>query len=215
VTAPDAGYTAAFLAKSAIPWLRKRYPDSVIIEEFVCGTAGAARIDLAVFTDTDIHGIEIKGDGDKPDRLVAQGTLYSTVCTEVHLLPSPNFLRERTGLSKWWKALPDWWGLVELNEDTGNLNIRKHAPKSPLLSPESLGNLLWAVELRDACKEARIKVKASWNRQRCIDALVESQTLPVIKRLVASRIKKRDWKTIREPWKSRAFMDDLMEQGME
>lgn len=62
-------------------------PDSLIIEELgLCH--GSARVDVAVINGC-IHGIEIKSDCDKLDRLPRQIRVYSSVLDEVTLVVAP------------------------------------------------------------------------------------------------------------------------------
>src|ERR1700754_1542835 len=108
--------TARDLCEQAIVWLRKEWPDAVIIPELSVANWGGARLDLAAVTQTELIGVEIKGDGDSTARLSLQGMLSSSVCSRMFLLPSgnlrekclkakpPGWLMARNGAGGWWQA---------------------------------------------------------------------------------------------------------------
>jgi hypothetical protein len=96
------------LLSLAVDWLVSAYPDSLIVPELSVGTWGAALLDVAAITATEIVGIEIKGEGDSPARLPLQAALYSKAATRMFFLASPT-LEERC-----FRHLPDAWGRLTI-----------------------------------------------------------------------------------------------------
>lgn len=145
---------AAALLELAIDWLAERYPDSLIVPELSIGSWGAALLDVAAITETEIIGIEIKGEGDSPARMPLQASLYSKAATRMFFLPCPA-LEERC-----FKHLPDAWGCLTIREgkieqrlgawrqrmvEYGDLSYRE--PKELCVAPAQLLQCLWRAEL--------------------------------------------------------------------
>ena len=63
----------------AVDWLAETYPGSIIVTELSVADWGGALVDVAAITETEIVGVEIKGDGDSPARLKLQGMAYGRV----------------------------------------------------------------------------------------------------------------------------------------
>ncbi len=82
-------YTADVLTEMAEKWLRKQYPDAIIMREFNAAKWGGALIDVVALTKTQIIGIEIKGHGDTLTRLKLQGPAYSMIASSMYLLCCP------------------------------------------------------------------------------------------------------------------------------
>ena len=101
---------ATDLLPLAIDWLARTYPQSLIVPEFNIGTWGAALLDVAAITETEIIGVEIKGEGDSAARLPLQAALYSKAATRMHFLACPA-LEDRC-----FKHIPDAWGRLVVRD---------------------------------------------------------------------------------------------------
>lgn len=101
---------AAEILPLAIDWLAERYPHSLIVPELSIGTWGAALLDVAAITETEIIGVEIKGEGDSPTRLPLQAAIYSKAATRMFFLPCPA-LEDRC-----FKHIPAAWGKLRLRD---------------------------------------------------------------------------------------------------
>lgn len=100
-------YSADGLKAFAKLWLRRRYPDALIVEEFSLAEYGGALIDVAAIRSDHIVGVEIKGEGDSPARLALQGMMYSRICREIWLLTAPSLAKRCRN------KLPPGWGVIE------------------------------------------------------------------------------------------------------
>lgn len=111
----DAGWgagkmKAAELLPLVIDWLAERYADSLIVPEFSIGTWGAALLDVAAITESEIIGVEIKGAGDSPARLPLQASLYSKAATRMFFLACPELE------ARCFKHLPSAWGRLRVRD---------------------------------------------------------------------------------------------------
>jgi hypothetical protein len=135
---------AAELLPLAIDWLARRYPDSLIVPELSIGTWGAALLDVAAITPTEIIGVEIKGEGDSPARLPLQASLYSKAAARMFFLPCAG-LEERC-----FKHIPDAWGRLMVRDGVIEQGWRYRAPWEPeqlCVAPAQLLQCLWRQEL--------------------------------------------------------------------
>jgi len=189
-------YTALRLCDLAIPWLRAKHPDGIIVKEFVCGSAGDPRIDIACITPKGIIGVENKSDTDSIDRLASQGTTYSSVCAYTYLFASPNLMVAEKNKQKWWRAAPAWWGMMGHTEGRG-VYLMREAPYSKFLAPHAIVGLLWKNELHKLAKDKGLEPKASWNREKLGNLLVDNIPLPVLHLAAMEVLRARDWVS---PW---------------
>ena len=180
------GYPAARLTDMGIEWLAARYPGSLIIREFSIGTWGGALIDLAAVTETEIIGVEIKGDGDSPSRLKLQVPLYSKAAQRMWLLPAPS-LAKRCEAAAWLG-----WGLLTIGDDgairTDSRNAWRSAPRLLPTAPGQLLQALWADELRYI---AGAGIGGSCEGVRAY--LAEEMPLKTLIPRVCDRLRARDW----------------------
>lgn len=131
-----------------IDWLAARYPDSLIVPELSIGTWGSALLDVAAVTETEIIGVEIKGEGDSPARMPLQASLYSKAATRMFFLPCPQ-LEDRC-----FKHLPDAWGKLTVREGRieqklpdWRLRTGETEPEQLCVAPAQLLQCLWRNEL--------------------------------------------------------------------
>lgn len=139
---------AAELLPLAIDWLANRYPNSLIVPELSIGTWGAALLDVAAITQTEIIGVEIKGEGDSPARMPLQASLYSKAATRMFFLPCPA-LQDRC-----FKHLPDAWGRLVIIGDRVERRLSpweeicgEKEPQELCVAPAQLLQCLWRDEL--------------------------------------------------------------------
>jgi hypothetical protein len=192
--------TAHDLCEQATAWLRREWPRAVIIPELSVAAWGGARLDLAAVTETELIGVEIKGDGDSTARLTLQGMLYSSVCSRMFLLPSrdlrekclkakpPGWLMARNGAGTWWQAAKaQGRSLSSFGDDD------KHLPTSAV----RLVDLLWADEIKTAIDIHGVYVGQNLGREAQITALAEELPLKVLRPTVYWLLYRRRWETAR------------------
>ena len=185
-------YTAAQLTDMAIDWLAARYAGAMIVRELSIGDYGAAMLDLAAITETEIIGVEIKGIGDSPTRLKLQGVLYSKAAQRMYLLPTPALL------ARCEKHAPSLWQLlcIEDGEIKHHGWYARSANKQPPKLPTAPAQLLQAFEKRELVELAgRLRVAASM-RMSVVAIATEIAELVPLRELVPAACKllrERDW----------------------
>jgi hypothetical protein len=136
---------AADLLGLAIDWLATTYPESLIVPELSIGTWGAALLDVAAITPTEIIGVEIKGEGDSPARLPLQASLYSKAATRMFFLPCPA-LEERC-----FRHIPDAWGRLVVDGQSVRPALtawgKPKLAEELCVAPAQLLQCLWRQEL--------------------------------------------------------------------
>lgn len=145
---------ASELLPLAIDWLADRYPGALIVPELSIGTWGGALLDVAAITQTEIIGVEIKGEGDSPARMPLQASLYSKAATRMYFLACPA-LQDRC-----FKHLPNAWGKLAVVD--GKIDVvltdwertcievydkDKEPAKKLCVAPGQLLQCLWRDEL--------------------------------------------------------------------
>lgn len=102
-------------------------------------------MDVAAITESEIIGIEIKGEGDSPARMPLQASLYSKAATRMFFLPCPA-LEDRC-----FKHLPEAWGrlVVENGKIRPKLSTWGEPSTAAELctAPAQLLQCLWRDEL--------------------------------------------------------------------
>lgn len=121
------------LTDLAIEWLKEYAPDSIIVRELSVADWGAASIDVAAITPTQIVGVEIKGEGDSPARLDRQGIAYGMAVREMWLLPDVS-IRE-----KCFGKRPPGWGRLEVWDGYVRRDNRARKPGEWVKSKTGLG----------------------------------------------------------------------------
>jgi hypothetical protein len=192
--------TARDLCEQAMLWLRREWPQAVIIPELSVATWGGARLDLAAVTETELIGVEIKGDGDSTARLSLQGMLYSSVCSRMFLLPSknlrekclkakpPGWLMARNGAGAWWQAAK-----VQGRSSSSFGSDGKHLRTSAV----RLVDLLWADEVNTAIDIHGVYVGQKTGRDARVTALAEELPLRVLRPTVYWLLHRRRWELAR------------------
>lgn len=184
---------AADILPLAIDWLANRYPQSLIVPELSVGTWGAALLDVAAITETEIIGVEIKGEGDSPARMPLQASIYSKAATRMFFLPCPQ-LEERC-----FKHLPPAWGRLSVGSGRIEQVLRPWQERTQNVEPEELCvapaqllQCLWRDELdliatRCAVITGKVGVeKLRWE-------LAEQVPLRTLKREVCDALLHRKW----------------------
>ncbi len=128
-----------------------------VVEEVCVGDwKRQARVDIATFTETGLHGIEIKSDADNLKRLNHQIESYAKVFCSVTVVSGPKWAQKVAD------AVPPWVGVVVAEEE------RLYCLRAPGLNPgrckKTTLDLLWKTELTKILKdlgESRVGSKAS------------------------------------------------------
>lgn len=173
----------------AMLWLRQQFPEAILIPELAIAKYGDALLDVAALMPTDIYGVEVKGEGDSPSRLLRQGWVYSRAASHMWVLPSP-CLRQRVA-----RARPPGWGILEVMGDGRvypTLNTyRQRLPNAPA----ALLGILWKRELIALGRE----LEASFNSKSAVhdiaDSIAESIPLGDIRSGVCRTLYKRPWRS--------------------
>ena len=135
----DAGIRALLL-----PFIRREHeghPDLVCLEEFAI-YGGAHRADVAALNGCS-HGYEIKSDRDTLERLPNQVEAYSAIFEQATLVSSPRHLECAVNI------IPQWWGIVEVQLNTGERPFLKRVRASstnPAPNATAIASLLWQSE---------------------------------------------------------------------
>jgi hypothetical protein len=206
---------ASDLLPLAVDWLGATYPGAIIVPELSVSDWGGALVDVAAITETEIIGVEIKGDGDSPARLKLQGMAYGRVCRRMWLLPSPD-LQERCHAQRppGWGRLEIWEGKVRAFNRAIKLGPRiktKHghryeqvrddsrydpcsASESRLLCPYSMCGTLWRDELYDMARLYQVKVTGKANVEPLRQAICEQLPAPAIHAGMIDQLRRREWR---------------------
>lgn len=201
------GYRADDLKIMALHWLRGRYPGALLIPEFCAAKYGDAMIDVAAVTDTELIGIEIKGDGDSPARLERQGWVYSRTATRMYLLPSPSLLTAAQ------KHRPRGWGLITVRDHA--LECGWHKLDKLPNAPAALLDILWKPELLRAGRACGLSLNRSAPVYKIAEKIAEAAPLGRIRSAVLAELLARDWvnvslsgKTVYQPGAALPIMSD-------
>lgn len=195
---------ASELLPLAIEWLSARYPGALIVPELSIGTWGGALLDVAAITETEIIGIEIKGEGDSPARLPLQASLYSKAATRMFFLPCPA-LEERC-----FKHLPGAWGklvardsVIELKltdwERTAIERYGEQPAKRLCTAPGQLLQCLWREDL-DAIARIHQVITGKVGVEGLRDKLAEALPLSVLVPETCMALRRRKWINKRVHW---------------
>lgn len=212
------------LTALAIDWALGKYPGAHVVRELSVADWGGALLDVGIITDSEIIGVEVKGDGDSPARLPLQAVTYPRVCTRMWLLPAPGLM------AKCREAKPNGWGLLELHagavrranvarrrvpppegtpphvarymkrvyeHDPDRYEPAREADRLRQLCPWSLCGTLWAEELRIICKEEADRhpeLARLRNIRPMVDALVETLPVPRLYEHTVRRLRERKWR---------------------
>ena len=136
-------------------WLSKRLGDSsscLLLEELgIC--QGTARIDVAV-VDSHFEGFEIKSDRDSLRRLRHQIELYSKVLDRATIVVGRRHLETAK------ESVPEWWGILQYENDRKPLRIKviRRPKRNKSVDSRALVEMLWyneAIEFLQEISAAR------------------------------------------------------------
>jgi hypothetical protein len=162
----------------------------VVDELEIC--SGKARADMVIISDR-LVGIEIKGPGDRLDRLPRQIEHYSRCFDEVFLVVDEVLLEEASTL------VPGWWGVVVITKGKGGVSYRlkRSSLQNSLVDIEAILSLLWRSEIEELYTRllaAPPPTRASRGRMR--EELVQSQPQRVLKAAGIDALRKRQgWRS--------------------
>lgn len=184
-------WTARDMVPLAAAWLEARYPGAKIVEEFVCGRAAQARIDLAAITEDGIIGVEIKADSDDGLRLAHQGYAFSAVCRKVYLFTAPGSA-ERCARHR-----PESWGDMRIVDTASGpfAAVLIEAKVSPFESAPAMLSLLWRDELARTAAGESIAIARSWSHAKIVDVMADVLPLPHVRVNVCAALGRRRWRT--------------------
>jgi hypothetical protein len=119
--------------------LAELHPGALRVDEL---ETGLSRIDIAVINEN-LTGIEIKSARDSVRRLEQQAVDYSQVCTFA-LVVGPTCKLKAAA-----KIVPDWWGLLDVEQTGGGLVFHpaRAIEPNPAINVRRLAFLLWKPEL--------------------------------------------------------------------
>ena len=136
-----------------------------VLDELPIGnTIGAmTRADVVALGAGQLHGFEIKGEGDTLKRIPLQVSCYG------HVFAAINFVVVEKHLLKLTPLVPTWAGLWVASP--GQLACTRAAGPNPAQSKSWLAGLLWQVELVAFLKSHDVPVRSRWRVWECWEAL--------------------------------------------
>lgn len=183
---------ARALHNAAADWLAGQYPDALIVHELSIGSWGAALIDVAAITPTEIVGVEVKGEGDSHTRIALQAAVYSKAATRMFLLPAP------TLEAKCFKAAPNSWGLLSIA--SGQIERaepweykRKEQPPRLCTAPHQLVQCLWAEEIATLAKRLGNAFGKKLYREAAAAEIAGAIPLNTLLPAVCEILRERQW----------------------
>jgi hypothetical protein len=160
--------------------------DTLVIDELgLC--EGDARVDIAVVNGS-FTGYEIKSEADTLQRLPHQVGVYSRLLDQVTVVSGSRHLDKVRAI------VPQWWGLLEVREQDGEIEFRvtQQPKKNPSIDPFALAQLLWRDEaLALLARLGFDKGMRSKARPEIWKRLCESTTTSQLSSLVREQLKAR------------------------
>lgn len=199
MTAAVRAYDAGELKGIAKRWLRLRFPEADILEEFSVAEYGAGLIDVAAILPTEIVGVEIKGAGDSAARLGLQGGMYSRICRRSYLLCCPSVEE------KCQRQRPYGWGPLSLTAprhafmaercvETGIWSFHPKPDSRGLgLAPAALAAMVWVHEYGELRRHLPLSVPIGRKKDETIRLVSSYAALPDIERAVCATLRARNW----------------------
>lgn len=208
---------AGELTGLTVEWMKAAYPGSIIVTELSVDDWGGARIDVAAITDTEVVGVEIKGDGDSPSRLELQGLIYGKVARRMWLLVSP----DGTLADRCEKKRPKGWGRLEIFDGTvrpknvarklGSVEETTHGTRQGWVPdpdtykpdtafqylrqcPWAMCGTLWRDELYEIARLHGVQVKGRALVGSLTAAIVEQMPVPKLHDAMIDQLQKRMWR---------------------
>ena len=166
-------------------------PDSLVVDELgLC--QGLARIDIAVVNGR-IHGFEIKSDRDTLERLPGQCEIYNKTLDRITLVVGGVHLEKAASM------VPAWWGIVEAQIKTGNIQFRtvREGKQNPSVDRFAVAQLLWRDEALEVLDELGVsKGLRSKTRSELWEKLAKELSADRLCRVVRDRVKERgNWRS--------------------
>lgn len=160
-------------------FLRDRSPDARMCHEMVMGE-GKVRADLVGIATAHITAVEVKGNYDNTTRLLHQVGMYQLCVPEVwmivtdkhiddgrlirHLLPSVGLITINNAANIDWTSWDEKEQPLEMTVET------EAQPRDPV--PEMTLRMLWAEELRNACRRRGFPCDQRRTRPKMVAALL-------------------------------------------
>jgi len=183
-------FPAERLRELGMAWLRRHWPTALIVPEFSVISYGGGLIDLAAVTESELIGLELKGEGDSSQRLAIQGLNYSAVATKMFLLPAPPLV----GVCQ--KKLPRGWRILPIDGEQVRDDRDWTAPYDWLpTSPLRLLETCWADELRSLARYLRADVMGHKGSDALRRRIAETIPLEKIRPAVFMVLRSRRWET--------------------
>jgi hypothetical protein len=125
-------------------------PKAVIEELHVHN--GCAIADV-VSLHTEAHCYEIKGAGDKIERILEQGVYYNRTFRKITLITTSNHLAKAKALA------PDFWGIILAESDGSEIRLKhiRGAQNNPSFNKEKAAHTLWKSEMLSLLQGDRLK----------------------------------------------------------
>jgi hypothetical protein len=143
----------------------KSIKNTIIVDELNVKN-GLARVDVAVINGS-IHGYEIKSEADTLIRLSNQIEHYNSSLEKITIAVNSNHKE------KVFDIVPDWWGVIEVDENSEIVELRE-SEKNPLLSISDLLLFLWKDEMKQILEKNEVKYKKSANRTALIETMTQN-----------------------------------------
>lgn len=143
----------------------KNLKETIIVDELNVKN-GLARVDIAVINGS-IHGYEIKSEVDTLNRLTNQIEHYNSSLEKITIAVNSNHKE------KVFDIVPDWWGVIEVDENSEIAELRK-SEENPLLSISDLLMFLWKDEMINILEKNKVKYRKSSNRNALVNTMTQS-----------------------------------------
>lgn len=138
----------------------------VVSEMPICG--GSSRADLVAINGL-LSAYEVKSARDSLSRLESQATYYGRCFERVTIVCASRHL------AKALERIPEWWGVLEVDETKGAGFVKHRAPlPNPAVDSESVAGLLWHHELRAILGSAMGTVSGRLTRRQLIQIAVST-----------------------------------------
>lgn len=171
---------------------RRSVQSTLLIEELGL-SEGSTRVDVALVTQNQFHGYEIKSERDTLDRLSDQVEGYSRVLDTVTLVTCENHVAKAS------EQVPSWWGIWLAREVKGNIKFKKirQPSQNTTIDPLYVAKLLWKEEALQALRGRGLdKGFRSKTRNQIWERVIENFSTPDIKNLVSTSMRSRqEWRT--------------------
>lgn len=158
------------LRQSLIPFLENQAnPPKRILEELPVNNGNAIADIVAIYNEP--HCFEIKGDGDKIERILTQGESYNLCFRKITLVTTKKF--EKRCL----KLAPLFWGIIIAQTTDKGISLKyiRKAQVNPLFDKEVALYALWKDELLHLIEQEKINIKYSEKNKSYMSNLLSKQ----------------------------------------